>query len=582
MSRTLLDSLRTNPPTSFSSLVSLVRQIEDSDESIESEASVVILRNLTLDNIGPYLKYHLLRSNIKTEVVFGAYDNVHQELLDPGSPVHSAPRSALVLALWLARLDESWMEPNWSADSAIKRLQELFQVATKQTTAMIGINTFLPDSVSHTGPVQPKQFPSRDLEISRLNHFVRAYARDHGDRFFLIDWERLCANLGRESALDARTWYLAKMPFTNRFLDVCALEVAKVVRALKGKAKKALVLDCDGTLWGGVVGEDGLEGIKLDPDEYPGNIFYAFQRSIIDLMTQGVAVILNSKNNLDDVWEVLDNHPHCLLKRQHLSCFRINWQDKVTNLREIAAELNLGLDSFVFIDDSGVECQLVRDHLPMVEVLRVPESLVQLPELLFRDGLFNSLSKSQEDRDRTEMYRAEAKRQSEKSQFTNLDDFIASLEIVTKIERDPVHSLARVAQLIQKTNQFNLTTRRYSEGEIQAFLDAPDSAVYTLHVSDKYGEYGLTGLGIFKKQDNAVVIDTLLLSCRILGRAVEKGFLDHVMAELQAEWRPTEWRAEYLVTKKNSQVLEFWEAFGFEVVSRDEAGKRYRRGPAGV
>lgn len=582
MSETLLDSLRTNPPASFSSLVSLVRQIEESDEQIETEASVVFLRNLTLDNVGPYLKFHLLKNRIRTEVLMGEYDNVHQDLLDPGSPVHSGSRAAVVLALVLEHFDPAFLEPNWTADTAISRLEELYAIAKGQTTAIIGINTFLPDPVSHSGPIQPKESPSRDLEISRINHFVRTFARENADRYFLIDWERIAASLGTENTIDKRTWYLAKNPFTNKFLDGVAFEVAKVVRALKGRAKKVLVLDCDGTLWGGVVGEDGIEGLKLDPDQYPGNVYYAFQRSVLDLMAQGVAIALNSKNNLEDVWEVLDNHPHCLLKREHLSAFRVNWQDKATNMRELAEELNLGLDSFVFIDDSGAECQIVRDHLPMVEVIRVPETLVQLPELPFRDGLFNSLSKSKEDLARTEMYKAEAQRQAEKHQFTNLDEFIASLGIETKIERDPIASLPRVAQLTQKTNQFNLTTRRYSEGEMQALMESPDCAVYSLHVVDKYGDYGLTGVFIAKRRSDVIEVDNLLLSCRVLGRGVEKQFLEHIFAELQSEWGAMDWTAEYLQTKKNAQVADFWKQYGFQETDTFEGGKRYKRGPFNV
>ncbi|NLG32009.1 MAG: hypothetical protein GX550_00635, partial [Syntrophomonadaceae bacterium] len=237
--------------------------------------------------------------------------------------------------------------------------------------------------------------------------------------------------------------------------------------------------------------------------------------------------------------------------------------------------LNIGLDSMVLVDDSPVECGQVKQYLPDVTVLTVPQKLYTYPPLLLRDGLFDTLSFSSEDKNRTQMYQSESRRKQDQKQFSNIDDYLASLELVETIHLIRPDEIARVAQLTQKTNQFNLTTRRYSEVDVKRFADDPDAVIYVLYVNDKYGEYGLTGLLIARFEDDKCILDSFLLSCRILGRKLEKVFVSRCMQKIAKNRNISQWQAEYIPSKKNQQVMNFWEDIGFTLQSTDKGIKKY-------
>lgn len=345
---------------------------------------------------------------------------------------------------------------------------------------------------------------------------------------------------------------------------------------LNGRGKKCLVLDCDNTLWGGVIGEDGIEGIQLDGHDYPGRVYYDFQKNVLQLAERGVLIALCSKNNEQDVLEVLDNHPWSLLKRTHLSAFRINWNDKAANLAGLAKELNLGLDAFVFVDDNPRELELLRQVLPQVTTLQVPDRLYEYPALLLRDGLFDTLIISQEDRIRASLYQTETQRRTERNQHANLEDYLSSLGQVAAIHTATDGEARRVAQLTQKTNQFNLTTRRYSDHEIANFRASPDARVYTLSARDRFGSLGLTGVFIAQRRQDTAVVDSLLMSCRALGRQLEFAFVLECMRHIVADWQVQAWEAEYLPSAKNNQVADFWGGLGFMLLEEVKGDRRYR------
>ncbi len=546
-----------------------VRRREAEEPADDPPLTVTVLRNYTCEPLAPYLKFHCYRSGLRPRLALGGYDTYTQELLAGGDPAEIR-----VLTLMLETLDGAYGLPGWQPGGVIARLEELCGLAAR-TEGLLAVNTFLPPVRSETGFRLPPDGSDLTGRVQAVNAWMRDYVRAHGDRCCLLDWERYLRALG-EPALDPRSWYAFHQPFRPAFYDLMAADLAAVGRALKGKTKKCLVLDCDNTLWGGIVGEDGLAGLRLDPYAYPGNLYYQFQRSVLQLVAQGVMVALCSKNEEADVWEVLETHPHCLLRREHLVGWRINWQDKATNLAELAAELNIGLEHVVFVDDSPLECACVREALPAVTVLPVPEPLTALPRLLFEDGWFAALNVSEEDRRRPQLYRAEARRQLAAASFPDLAAFLASLEIALEIAPLAAEDVARAAQLTQRTNQFNLTTRRYAEPELRALLDRPDARAFTLRVADRFGDYGLTGLLIARREGEAGVIDTLLLSCRVLGRDVERRLVADCLQRLTGEWGVRHWAAEYRPTRKNGQVRDFWAAQGFTLIEETEAGRRYR------
>jgi FkbH-like protein len=578
--RKLLEAV---PLGDLAAAVKAVDAVEAAGLMSEAPVRITVLRNFTLETIEPFLRLHVFRSALMPVVRFGGYDTVQQDVLGPDSPLAAEPPPDLVvLALMLDRLDPAHQRPDWSADVAIAKLTGLFEALEEATDALIAVNTLIPPWHDPHGIGARPATGDLATEIARLNRFITEQVRVRGRRFFLVDWERLLRLLGRDAAIDDRYWYLSRAPFKPAFLDLYAREIAKLVRALKGKAKKCLVLDCDNTLWGGVIGEDLLAGIELDPNEHPGRIYHDFQATVLRLAARGVMIALCSRNNEADVLEVLDEHPHCLIGRKHLVGWRIDWRDKLSNITALAEELNIGLDSMVFVDDDAAECQLVRDLLPEVTVLQVPRKLYLYPELLLRDGLFDTLAVSEEDQRRHRLYQEERSRCQEAARFADLDDYLASMEMVVLIRQAPPEAVPRTAQLTQKTNQFNLTTRRYGEADIAHFCASGDHVVFNLSLTDRFGDAGLTGVCIAVRDGDTVTIDSLLLSCRILGRKVELAFVNHFLQDLIRRWRPKLLKASYLPTAKNSQVAEFWERFGFTAEPSTDGAKHYTLAPRAV
>ena len=554
--------------TSLSDMLGAINSAELSGDSSGIPVTFNFLRNFTIEGIEPYIQYHCLLSGLKPAITYGNYDMVHQDVLDSSSHLYSSSPDIIVTALYLdTYLPYGW-RAGWNADEAMISLAGLFAEIAQNTDAIIAVNTFVPPFYPDFGISCAKDSSSHYNEVLRFNQLIREHVLSNPVRFVLADWERFIRLLGANESMDYRFWYMSKAPFKKGFLDLYARELVKVARALKGKSKKCLILDCDNTLWGGVIGEDGLQGIKLDRYSYPGNIFYEFQKSIIGLHGRGVLITLCSKNNEQDVWDVLEGHPDSLLKREHLSAWRVNWSDKASNISSMAVELNLGIDSFVFVDDNPVECGLIRDMLPEVTVLQVPEKLYSYPTLLNSEGLFDNLALSAEDRQRSQMYRDEANRKHEQAKFDSVDQYLASLSLSITVHHVMDDEITRVAQLTQKTNQFNLTTRRYSEARIATLCSDPDSAVLSLLVRDKFGASGLTGVLIARKEGNTGIIDSLLMSCRILGRNIEKAFVLQAFTIFERSWGINVWRAEFIPTQKNQQVAAFWPSIGFQEIDR--------------
>lgn len=349
---------------------------------------------------------------------------------------------------------------------------------------------------------------------------------------------------------------------------------SKRISQVKGSRKKCLILDLDNTLWGGVLGEDGINGIKIGGD-YPGNAFLYFQEGLIELSKNGVILAICSKNNTEDVLEAWEKNPFIKLKQDNISAYRINWNNKADNIREIAKELNIGLDSMVFVDDNPTERELIKQELPMIEVPDFPKKpygLMELYQTLVAD-YFRVYELTDEDRAKTAQYKANAQRAASQQQFSDMASFIRSLNIEMDIIPANEFNIARIAQMTQKTNQFNLTTKRYTEGDITNFINNGD-LVYCLSVRDKFGDNGITGAIIIKTEDSSASIDSLLLSCRILGKEIETAFLKSVLNILRSNGI-TKVNAKYIPTAKNALVSEFYDKLGFKIISKNNEIKDY-------
>jgi len=389
-----------------------------------------------------------------------------------------------------------------------------------------------------------------------------------------VDFAEFTERYDSQSLMNWKYYFMSQTMLNPKLAHDFQAWWQRIEGELALKRKKCLVLDLDNTLWGGILGEDGVDGIKLGGD-YPGKAYTYWQQSLLQLEQSGVILAICSKNNEADVLEVWEHNPHMVLRRDHFSAVRINWNDKATNFKELAQELNIGLDSMVFIDDNPTERELIKQLLPEVEVPDFPDKPYQLMSF-FKDVVekyFRIYSVTDEDRNKTEQYRANALRRSEQARFVDMESYLYSLGMELDVLPADEHNLPRIAQMTQKTNQFNLTTRRYTEADVQQYLDK-GWRVFCLSVRDRFGDNGITGTIFMEPVDDFTVnIDTFLLSCRILGKGIEEAFIKTIFNLMRLDgFRKI--TATYLPTAKNSQTADFYGRMGMECVSLGEDGSK--------
>ncbi len=540
-----------------------------------------VLRNVIVEPIEPYLKFLALQIGYNAQVVFGEYDNIFQEVVGGDRRLLNEDTDCVLVFArlenisWRLSCDFQGLVPE-DVRSEMKRIEEYIQTVMagirRQTEAMVLWHGFETPVYPGFGIWDSQVDTGQTAVIRELNDYLRSVLRKTANAYF-VDLNLCIARIGARTFYDPRYWHIGRAPYSREALCEIAGEEFKFIRALKGKNKKCLVLDCDGVLWGGIIGEDGLAGIQLGRT-YPGSAYFEFQQEVVNLYNRGVIIALCSKNNPDDVWEVFRKHPDMLLKEEHIATAQVNWTDKAANLRQIALDLNIGLDSIVFLDDSEFETNLIRQAVPEVEVIHLPRNkAVEHKDILVSCGLFDTVTISEEDKKRGAMYRSEVSRKELQAKATDMVAYYKSLEMILEVRFADKFAIPRVAQLTQKTNQFNLTTRRYSDADIERFCDAHESDVIYARLSDKFGDSGIIGVCILNYEGKAALIDTFLLSCRVLGRGVENAFLAQALR--LARNRGCESAVgEYYATRKNSQVKDFYGRQGFrKVVDRPQSAE---------
>lgn len=521
---------------------------------------IVILSNVTADLI----KVKLGR-NYDCFLPEG-FDTWVQEAIDPFSGLYRLGPDAVIILL------DGTEARAWKSE---EEGRERFSLWKQALTALVSNITTAPVFVS-TVDVRENRIKSlaeRSYKYELENdwyQFVQGLAETKKN-VFLFDLADTIAEIGRNQFYSNKMWYMSSMPYSRDGLNAVTKEIERLLESAFSLRKKIIVLDLDNTLWGGVVGEDGVEGIEL-ADHKEGQRFYDFQRQILEMKNRGIVLAINSKNNSEEAEAAIQNHPAMLLRDDAFVSRKINWESKASNLKAMESELNLTEGGFVFIDDNPVERETVRGECPGILVPDFPADTTEL--LGFAEKIWldycRPLRVLGEDMRKTQMYQNEAKRKMEKESSLNLDDYIARLEMVANIHRMRPEELERVVQLINKTNQFNVTTKRYTKAEIEEIAANSDNTVYVVHSSDKYGDNGLISVIILKDSDTAVNIDTFLMSCRVMGRRLE----DVIMDELASRYKKTI-VGEYRPTAKNAPVEGLYDRLGFTLVSEDEGHKVY-------
>jgi len=536
-----------------------------------------VLRNITVEAIEPYLKYYGLMSGYSLKIKFGKYDQILQEVIGDYSDLLNVDTNYIFVFAQLDSLSSS-LSLRYCSLSFQEVEAEVNEIVSYIETVIKGIRNKTDGTILWFGfeaPLYPalgiweSQRDDGQLEtVRRLNWMLKRILRESENAYF-VDMDLCIARVGVNHFYDNRYWHIGRAPYSREALSTVAVEINKYIRALLGKNRKCLILDCDNTLWGGVVAEDGVSGVRLG-SEYPGSAYLEFQQEVLNLHDRGIILSLCSKNNEDDVWDMFRQHPDMVLTEEHIAASRINWDNKADNIRQLAEELNIGLDSIVFVDDSEFETGLVRSELPEVAVICLPSNRsVEYRDILRACGHFDSLTFSDEDKERGQMYRTESKRKRGLHDTVDIDSYYRSLEMVATSSLSDEFSIPRIAQQTQKTNQFNLTTKRYSEDDVEKFMaDSIHDVIYVKY-SDKLGDSGIVGSSILRYDEEVVYIDTFLVSCRALGRGVEVVLLASVL-RLASSKGFDRVVGVYSRTAKNGQTEHFYKEHGAKLVESSQ------------
>lgn len=537
------------------------------------------LRSFTVESAVPLLRAQAFSGGIDLAVQIGEFNTYVQEILDANSALYQHKPDVAVLAVQARDLAPDLVKrfadlsPE-DVQSCIKETVGVYEawIAAYRRNTQAHLIVHLLETPEPSMGVLDSQIEVGQAEaIRRINDGIRAAARSVRS-VYTLDIDALIARHGRDRWADERLWLQARMPVAPASLVHLARAWARFLHPITGKVCKALVCDLDNTLWGGVIGEDGMTGIRLSA-EHPGAAYQELQRVALDLYQRGVILAICSKNNIDDAMEAIKGHPGMLLKPDHFAALRINWQDKATNLREIARELNIGIDALAFIDDNPVECAWVRENAPEVTVIQLPGDPMLYARTLRDTMVFERLALTSEDKERGRQYAENRVRSELQQQAGSIEEFYESLRQEVEIAHVTPMTLARVSQLTNKTNQFNLTTRRYSEQQVQDMAASPDWRVYSIKVKDRFGDNGLVGVALANYKGDVCEIDSFLLSCRVIGRTVETGFLAAIIEEAKRHG-VTKLRSWFIPTKKNAPAKDFLASQRFIKVAEDADGKQ--------
>ncbi len=568
----ILKSVRESPTyLSFWSAYKRIQRLSPKpSENASLRASIAIIGSSTLEPLAACFDVKMRLEGFHPHTFVGGFNTYHQEAMNKTSELYKAEPNIIVLAVdaW-SLLDQKFLSnyPLMSSKSRSAAIKELVnsitaiaEVLEKNSAALILVNNFIVPTFSPLGVADNKQKLGFKKFFRRANRLLEEKL-ESASNVFVVDLDSVASDFGKSRTVNWNTYYRGSIPFSEEFTPIVADEYMRYFRALKGLTKKCIVLDLDNTLWGGIIGEDGIEGIKLGPTS-PGLEYVEFQRALLSLYNRGVILAVNSKNNFDDAIKVLREHPHQILKEEHFAALRINWQNKVANIAELAKEINIGLDSIVFIDDNPAEREQIRQIYPEVMVVDLPKNPHLYRATLEKIDVFDVLSLTKEDMARGEMYVGKRKREELEQSSTSIEDFLRTLELKVQVKLTDDFDTPRVVQLLGKTNQFNLTTRRYTDAETKSLRDAEESAVYSMAVQDKFGDEGVVGVAIVRKEKMSWMVDSFLMSCRVIGRSVETAFLAKIIADAKTAGAKRV-IGEYIQTKKNAPAADFYEHHGF-------------------
>jgi len=534
---------------------------------------IAFLSSYVIDPLIPFLDVECRRAGLTPEFYVAPFNQYTQEVLNLSSGLYAFAPEIVIVALDLEDLFPavrgmpSVDELATGRDEIRGTITELARELHAHSNALIVVHELTLPGFSPHGILDNRRRDGLSRWTEDLNREL-AEALGSQAHTFLLPLRQVLSRAASERGHSRKLYYMARMRHSDAALRELARYSMRYVKPLKGLTRKCVVVDLDGTLWGGIVGEVGAEGLHLGPTA-PGIEFVDFQQALLNLTKRGIVLAICSKNNPDDVMPVLREHKHMVLREENFAALRINWRNKAENLAEIAEELNIGLDALVFLDDNPVERELVRQMLPEVLTVELPKDASQYRSMLESLTDFELLALTKEDQQRAGQYQANRRRQALERSSGSLEEYMHSLEIRAEIVRAEAHHVPRLVQMLNKTNQFNTTTRRYQAPDMERFCASEDRRVYVLEVSDRFGEHGLVGAAIVRAEPETWYVDSFLLSCRVMGLSVETVLLKQIYDAARHRGVPR-LVGEFVPTAKNSPTADFYRRHGFRLAENGD------------
>ena len=540
-------------------------------ESSEKNIRIALLSSFTINGFEETIRVKLSDHSINCATYVGPYNQYPQEILTTDGQLYTFKPNLTFLFLDSREIFGKFFYFPYSINNderknlvneKIKELSNLIHKFSNNTDSKLIVTNLQIPSFTPYGLFETKSDYGFHQMIRDFNEQLSLYFIND-DSVYIFDFDRFVTKYGEQNIFDHKQFLFGDIKVALDYIPLLVDEFLAYVFATLGLSKRCIVLDLDNTLWGGVIGEDGFSGIKLGSDPQ-GKAYVEFQKFLKSMNQRGILLAINSKNNPEDALKVIHEHPDMVLREENFSCMKINWNDKVSNMIEISNELNFGLENFVFFDDDPVNQEFVRTNLPQVSTIELPKDPSQFAMILQNLKFFDVFRITNEDSKRNQMYLEQKERKEFEKTVTNIDDFLKQLELHVSIKQATKFTIPRISQLTMKTNQFNLTTKRYHEEDIKKFSEDPNFFLGCAQVIDKFGDNGISSVFIVNKQNPKVwILDTFLLSCRVMGREIEKAILHYIVSKAK-EKGVEAIRANYIPTQKNKPIETLLPNCGFE------------------
>lgn len=536
---------------------------------------VAFLTSNTSNGIKETMSVLCFENNIKSDIYLSPYAQYNQEILNKNSSLYTEKFDLIFFSIEIRSLLGDFIYNPYALsdenridfyNSLVNSLSNLFTNLLQKTDCYIIVQNFNTIFNTSYGILENDQEFGLYNIINKLNFWLFEFSKKN-KKIIIFDYNNFISNIGKENAFDEKLYHLGDIILKPNLIPRLSNEYFRYIKAFLGLQKKCIVLDLDNTLWGGIIGESDINQISLSPFN-DGKPFYNFQNLLYSYYKRGIILAINSKNNYKDAINVIQNHPHMILKENYFTSIKINWDNKVDNIIEIAKDINIGLDSIVFIDDDDLNCEMVGKLLPEVEVIHLPKDPTRYLNTLINRNLFDTFTITNEDLNKGKMYEAENQRKKLNSTYSDINEYLLNLNIEIDIHTNYLNHLKRISQLTLKTNQFNTTTLRFNELQIEEKLYNSNNLIYSVNVKDKFGDSGITGVVILNTKDNKWIIENFLLSCRVLGRNIENAILDFLINE--AKNNNIEYiEAHFIPSNKNMIAASIFQNNNFTLISKE-------------